>query len=267
MADIRLEDVTVIYPFQKVSGIFGRKRKREILERQKAMPYTSNEGVVALQHCSFAVKEGELLGILGPSGSGKSTILRVIAGLEIPPLGSVYFGDNDCTNIKPEDRDVAMVFQNYSLYPNQTVFKNIAFPLEVKHIPRDEIKEKVEKLSVLLEIEDKLESLPQELSGGERQRVAIGRALIREPRVLLLDEPFSNLDPQMREKLRSWLKKLHGSINTTIVYVTHDQYDAMALSDRIIVLKDGIIMMDDTPVKVYNNPANEFVAEFFRNNK
>lgn len=267
MTDIRLEDVTVIYPFQKVSGIFGRKHKKEILARQKAMPYTSNEGVVALQHCSFAVKEGELLGILGPSGSGKSTILRVIAGLEIPPLGSVYFGDNDCTDLKPEDRDVAMVFQNYSLYPNQTVFKNIAFPLEVKHIPRDEIKEKVEKLSVLLEIEDKLESLPQELSGGERQRVAIGRALIRKPRVLLLDEPFSNLDPQMREKLRSWLKKLHGSINTTIVYVTHDQYDAMALSDRIIVLKDGIIMMDDTPVNVYNNPANEFVAEFFRNNK
>lgn len=168
--------------------------------------------------------------------------------------------------MKPEDRDVAMVFQNYALYPNQTVFKNIAFPLEVKHIPREEIKEKVEKLSVLLEIDDKLESLPQELSGGERQRVAIGRALIREPQVLLLDEPFSNLDPQMREKLRTWLKKLHGSINTTIVYVTHDQYDAMALSDRIIVIKDGIIMMDDTPINVYNNPANEFVAEFFRTN-
>ena len=264
MADIRLEDVTVIYPFQKVSGIFGRKRKKEILERQKAMPYTSNEGVVALQHCSFAVKEGELLGILGPSGSGKSTILRVIAGLEVPPLGSVYFGEKDITDMKPEDRDVAMVFQNYALYPNQTVFKNIAFPLEVKHIPREEIKEKVEALSVLLEIDDKLESLPHELSGGERQRVAIGRALIREPAVLLMDEPFSNLDPQMREKLRIWLKKLHSSISTTIVYVTHDQYDAMALSDRVIVLKDGIIQMDDTPINVYNNPANEFVADFFK---
>ena len=267
MADIRLEDVTMIYPFQKVTGIFGRKQKKEILARQMAMPYTSNEGVVALQHCSFGVSEGELLGILGPSGSGKSTILRIIAGLERPSLGSVYFGNIDCTTTRPEDRDVSMVFQNYALYPNQTVFKNIAFPLEVKHIPRDEIKIKVEELSELLGIEDKLGNLPAELSGGERQRVAIGRALIREPGILLLDEPFSNLDPQMKEKLRTWLKKLHDSVRTPFIYVTHDRNDAMALSDRIIVIKDGIIQMDDTPLNVYNNPVNEFVADFFRNDQ
>ncbi len=228
------------------------------------MPYTSNEGVVALQHCSFTVKEREFLGILGPSGSGKSTILRIIAGLERPSLGTVWFGDKDYTYEKPEDRDVSMVFQNYALYPNQTVFQNISFPLEVKHTPRGEIKEKVENMCNLLGLSDKMESLPQELSGGERQRVAIGRALIREPAVLLLDEPFSNLDPQLKEKLRIWLKELHQKVQATFIYVTHERNDAMAMSDRIIVLKDGIIQMDDTPLNVYQNPANEFVAEFFR---
>ena len=267
MADIRLEDVSMIYPFQKVTGVFGRRQKKEILARQMAMPYTSNEGVVALQHCSFSVSEGEFLGILGPSGSGKSTILRIIAGLERPPLGKVFFNNIDCTFLRPEDRDVAMVFQNYALYPNQTVFKNISFPLEVKHIPREEIRKKVLEMSTLLGIEDKLENLPHELSGGERQRVAIGRALIREPGILLLDEPFSNLDPKMKEKLRIWLKKLKSSVKTPFLYVTHDRKDAMAMSDRIIVLKDGIIQMDDTPLNVYSNPVNEFVADYFRNDQ
>ncbi len=263
MAEIRLEDVTKIYPFQKVTGIFGRKQKKEILERQKAMPYTSNEGVVAVQHCSFSVKQGEFVVIVGPSGSGKSTILRMIAGLEKPALGKIMFGHDDCTHTPPEDRDVAMVFQNYSLYPNQTVYKNVAFPLEVKHMPREEIEVKVKEICERLEIGDKLESLPAELSGGERQRVAIARAMVKDPSVILFDEPFSNLDGELKGRLRTWLKKLHHNGDKTFIYVTHDQYDALAMADRILVIKDGIIQMYDTPDQVYHHPVNDFVDGFF----
>ena len=262
MADIRFEDVTKIFPFQEVTGLFNRRQQRLILEQQKSMPYTSNEGVIALQHLDLHIKDGEFVAVLGPSGSGKSTLLRLISGLEKPSLGTVYFDDRDYTGVRPEDRDVAMVFQNYSLYPNQTVYKNIAFPLEVKHIPREEIEPEVRRIAELLDLDEKLDRLPQDLSGGEKQRVAIARSLVKKPGVLLLDEPFSNLDVIMRHKLRAQLKRIHEALKTTFVYVTHDQYDALSLADRIIILKDGIKQMDAPTADVYNYPVNRFCAEF-----
>ena len=262
MADIRFEDVTKIYPFQQVTGLFNRKQQKLILEQQKAMPYTSNEGVVALQHIDLHINDGEFVAVLGPSGSGKSTLLRLISGLEKPSLGTVYFDDRDYNGVRPEERDVAMVFQNYSLYPNQTVYKNIAFPLEVKHLPREEIEPEVKKIAELIGLVDKLDRLPQDLSGGEKQRVAIARSLVKKPGVLLLDEPFSNLDVIMRHKLRAQLKRIHEAYKTTFVYVTHDQYDALSLADRIIILKDGIKQMDASTADVYNYPVNRFCAEF-----
>ena len=262
MALIRLEDVTMIYPFQKVTGLFDRKQKQKILDEQKSMPYTSNEGVVALQHFSASIGQGEFVAVLGPSGSGKTTLLRIIAGLEDPPLGEVYYDEKPLKEIDLEERDIAMVFQNYSLYPNQTVYQNISFPLEVKHIPREQIKEEVERIASLTGLDDKLEKLPEELSGGEKQRTAIARAMVKNPRVLLLDEPFSNLDPLMRKRMRSLLRKLHEEYDTGIIYVTHDQYDALSLAERIIILKDGITQMDASAAEVYNRPVNRFCGEF-----
>ena len=262
MSIIRLDDVSMVYPFQKVSGVFDRKKQQELLAQQKAMPYTSNEGVVALQHFSATFNQGEFVAILGPSGSGKTTLLRIIAGLERPPLGTVYFDDVDLNEIDIDERDMGMVFQNYSLYPNQTVYKNIAFPLEVKHVPREDIEKEVDKIATMMGLKDKLEKLPEELSGGEKQRVAIARAMVKNPKVLLLDEPFSNLDPLMRRRLRSMLRKAHENYDTTFIYVTHDQYDALSLAERIIILKDGITQMDDSSANVYNYPVNRFCGEF-----
>ncbi|MBQ1346702.1 MAG: ABC transporter ATP-binding protein [Erysipelotrichaceae bacterium] len=262
MSRIELKDVSMVYPFQEVSGLFGRKKKEEILKKQKAMPYTSNEGVVALQHFSAVFHDGEFIAILGPSGSGKSTLLRIIAGLEEPPLGEVLYNDQNLHEIDIDERDIGMVFQTYSLYPNQSVYKNIAFPLEVKHLPREEVQKKVEEMAALVDLSDKLEKLPDELSGGEKQRVAIARALVKDPSVLLLDEPFSNLDVLVRAKLRKLLSRIHEVLHPTVIYVTHDQYDALALAERIVVLKDGITQMDDSVYNVYKTPKNRFVASF-----
>ena len=262
MSRIELKDVSMVYPFQEVNGLFGRKKKEEILKKQKAMPYTSNEGVVALQHFSAVFHDGEFIAILGPSGSGKSTLLRIIAGLEEPPLGEVLYNDQSLHEIDIDERDIGMVFQTYSLYPNQSVYKNIAFPLEVKHLPREEVQKKVEEMAALVDLSDKLEKLPDELSGGEKQRVAIARALVKDPSVLLLDEPFSNLDVLVRAKLRKLLSRIHEVLHPTIIYVTHDQYDALALAERIVVLKDGITQMDDSVYNVYKTPKNRFVASF-----
>ena len=262
MSRIELKDVSMVYPFQEVNGLFGRKKKEEILKKQKAMPYTSNEGVVALQHFSAVFHDGEFIAILGPSGSGKSTLLRIIAGLEEPPLGEVLYNDQNLHEIDIDERDIGMVFQTYSLYPNQSVYKNIAFPLEVKHLPREEVQKKVEEMAALVDLSDKLEKLPDELSGGEKQRVAIARALVKDPSVLLLDEPFSNLDVLVRAKLRKLLSRIHEVLHPTIIYGTHDQYDALALAERIVVLKDGITQMDDSVYNVYKTPKNRFVASF-----
>ena len=252
----------MIYPFQKVSGLFGRKQKQLILRQQQEKPYTSNEGVIALQHFDCVVEGGSFTVILGPSGSGKSTLLRIIAGLERPVLGEVYFDDVLYNDVPAQERDAAMVFQNYALYPNQTVYQNIAFPLEVKHLPREEIETEVKKIASLLKLEEKLERLPQELSGGEKQRVALARSLVKRPSVLLMDEPFSNLDVLMRKELRNELKRLHEAYHTTFIYVTHDQYDALYLAERIIILKDGIKQMDASAADVYNYPVNRFCAQF-----
>ncbi|MBQ1380170.1 MAG: ABC transporter ATP-binding protein [Erysipelotrichaceae bacterium] len=262
MSRIELKDVSMVYPFQEVNGLFGRKKKEEILKKQKAMPYTSNEGVVALQHFSAVFHDGEFIAILGPSGSGKSTLLRIIAGLEEPPLGEVLYNNQNLHEIDIDERDIGMVFQTYSLYPNQSVYKNIAFPLEVKHLPREEVQKKVEEMAALVDLSDKLQKLPDELSGGEKQRVAIARALVKDPSVLLLDEPFSNLDVLVRAKLRKLLSRIHEVLHPTIIYVTHDQYDALALAERIVVLKDGITQMDDSVYNVYKTPKNRFVASF-----
>ena len=262
MSRIELKDVSMVYPFQEVNGLFGRRKKEEILKKQKAMPYTSNEGVVALQHFSAVFHDGEFIAILGPSGSGKSTLLRIIAGLEEPPLGEVSYNNQNLHEIDIDERDIGMVFQTYSLYPNQSVYKNIAFPLEVKHLPREEVQKKVEEMAALVDLSDKLEKLPDELSGGEKQRVAIARALVKDPSVLLLDEPFSNLDVLVRAKLRKLLSRIHEVLHPTIIYVTHDQYDALALAERIVVLKDGITQMDDSVYNVYKTPKNRFVASF-----
>ncbi len=262
MPEIQLKDVTMIFPFVKVTGLFDRKQKAEILKKQQSMPYLSNEGVIAVQHIDLTVSDGEFVVILGPSGAGKSTLLRIIAGLERPTLGTVYFDGQDYSDVRAEDRDVSMVFQNYSLYPNQTVYENIAFPLEVKHLPREEIEKEVYAIADLLGMRTILNRLPKELSGGERQRTSLARALVRRPSVLLLDEPFSNLDVLLRRQLRKELKRIHDVYGTTFIYVTHYQNDALALADRIIVLKDGIIQMDDTAANVYNYPVNRFVAEF-----
>lgn len=262
MSAIRIDDVSMVYPFQKVSGLFYRSEQKKMLEAQKAMPYVSNEGVIALQHFSANISQGEFVAILGPSGSGKTTLLRIIAGLERPPLGTVYYDDTDLEEIDIDDRDIAMVFQNYSLYPGQSVYRNISFPLEVKHVPREEIDIAVRKIAELTGLSDMLEKLPEELSGGEKQRVAIARAMVKDPGVLLLDEPFANLDPLMKKRMRGLLRKLHESYETTIIYVTHDQYDAMALAERIIILKDGIRQMDAPTAEVYNHPVNRFCGEF-----
>ncbi len=262
MPTIKIDDVALIYPFAQITGIFDRKRKEKILQKQKQMPYTSNEGVIALQHVSATIKDGEFVVLLGPSGSGKTSFLRLIAGLETPSVGEIYFDNQLMNNIKPEDRDIAMVFQNYALYPGLTVFENIAFPLQTAHTPREEINEKVHYIAELLNVKDKLERLPEDLSGGEKQRVAIARALVRQPKIFLMDEPFANLDVLMRTSLQRLLKRIHKKLKTTFIYVTHDQVEALTLAERVIVLKDGIVQQDADVTEVYNYPKNLFVASF-----
>ncbi|MCF0113796.1 MAG: ABC transporter ATP-binding protein [Erysipelotrichaceae bacterium] len=262
MSAISIKDVTMIYPFTKVSGLFGRKQKQLALAKQKEMPYTSNEGVIAVQHFSLEIEDGEFVVLLGPSGSGKSTLLRMIAGLERPVLGDILFDGESVVGLQPEDRDVAMVFQNYALYPNQTVYENIAFPLKNMHMEAEEVEQQVDEIATLLGISTMLCKLPNELSGGEKQRVAIARALVRKPKVFLLDEPFSNLDILLRTRLRNELKSIQKALNMTFVYVTHEQSEALYLADKLVVMKDGIIEQMGNVKDLYNHPVNEFVASF-----
>ncbi len=200
--------------------------------------------------------------LVGPSGCGKSTTLRIIAGLELPDSGKVFIGDRDVTDLSPKDRDIAMVFQNYSLYPHLNVFENLAFSLKLRKNNKSEIQRKVDKAASILGIESLLTRKPRELSGGQRQRVALGRAIVREPQVFLFDEPLSNLDAKLRVQMRTEILKLHQQIQTTVVYVTHDQMEAMTMGDRIVVLKDGQIQQIDTPLAIYHHPRNQFVAGF-----
>lgn len=215
-----------------------------------------------LDDVSFDVQKGEFVVLLGPSGCGKTTMLRIIAGLEEQDEGEIYIGDREVSDLSPRDRDVAMVFQSYALYPHMTVYDNIAFPLKMRKVKKDEIDRKVKATAQLLNIEGLLNRKPRELSGGQRQRVAIGRAIVRKPRVFLFDEPLSNLDAQLRASMRVELRYLHDRLQTTSLYVTHDQVEAMTLADRIILLKDGRIQQIGTPEEIYHKPANLFVATF-----
>lgn len=218
--------------------------------------------VVAVNSLNLEVKDKEFLVLLGPSGCGKTTALRCIAGLETPEEGDIYIGDRLVNDLDPKDRDVAMVFQSYALYPHMTVFNNLAFPLENMKVPKDEINRKVRQVAKLIEIEALLDRKPKQLSGGQQQRVALGRAIVREPKVFLMDEPLSNLDAKLRVYMRAELKKLQKELGVTTIYVTHDQVEAMTMGDKITILKDGILQQFDPPSKVYSHPSNMFVAGF-----
>ena len=219
-------------------------------------------GVTAVSDFCLEIQDKEFIVLVGPSGCGKSTTLRMIAGLEEISEGELYIGDRLVNDVAPKDRDIAMVFQNYALYPHMTVFDNMAFGLKLRKTPKDEIKKRVEEAARILDITHLLDRKPKALSGGQRQRVALGRAIVREPQVFLLDEPLSNLDAKLRAQMRTELSKLHIRLGTTFIYVTHDQTEAMTMGDRIVVMKDGFIQQVDTPQHLYDMPANEFVAGF-----
>ncbi len=219
-------------------------------------------GVTAVSDFTLEVKDKEFLIFVGPSGCGKTTTLRMIAGLEEITEGELFIGDRLVNDIAPKDRDIAMVFQNYALYPHMTVFENMAFGLRLRKTPKEEIKRKVEEAARILDITHLLDRRPKQLSGGQKQRVALGRAIVRNPKVFLLDEPLSNLDAKLRAAMRTELTKLHKRLGTTFVYVTHDQVEAMTMATRIVVMKDGIIQQVDTPQNLYDLPVNLFVAGF-----
>jgi multiple sugar transport system ATP-binding protein len=219
-------------------------------------------GVKAVDGLNLAIRDGELLVLVGPSGCGKSTTLRMVAGLEELSGGEIAIGGKGVSGVPPRDRDVAMVFQNYALYPHMTVYKNMAFPLKLRKVPRQEIDRRVGEAARVLGIAGLLDRKPRELSGGQRQRVAVGRAIVRQPKAFLFDEPLSNLDASLRIEMRVELKRLHRQLGATMIYVTHDQEEAMTLGDRIAVMKDGAIHQCGTPLEIYARPANRFVAGF-----
>lgn len=216
----------------------------------------------AVKDFNLEVTSGEFIVFVGPSGCGKSTTLRMIAGLEDITEGEFYIGDRLVNNVEPKDRDIAMVFQSYALYPHMTVYDNMAFALKLRKIPKNEIKKKVEDAAEILGLTPLLDRKPKALSGGQRQRVALGRAVVREPKVFLMDEPLSNLDAKLRGHMRAEIIKLHRRVGATTIYVTHDQVEAMTMADRIVVMKDGIVQQIDSPKNLYDNPNNIFVAGF-----
>lgn len=219
-------------------------------------------GVIAVSDFNLDIEDKEFLVLVGPSGCGKSTTLRMIAGLEEITEGELFIGDKVVNDVAPKDRDIAMVFQNYALYPHMTVFDNMAFGLKLRKTPKDEIKRRVEEAAKILDISHLLDRKPKALSGGQRQRVALGRAIVREPKVFLLDEPLSNLDAKLRAQMRTELSKIHHNLATTFIYVTHDQIEAMTMATRIVVMRDGFIQQVDTPQNLYMYPCNVFVAGF-----
>src|SRR5678809_342873 len=221
-----------------------------------------SEEVVAVNNVNLEIEDKEFVVLVGPSGCGKSTTLRMVAGLEDLTDGVIRIGERVVNDVPPKDRDVAMVFQNYALYPHMTVYKNMAFGLKLRGFPKAQIERRVMEAAKILDIEHLLERKPKALSGGQRQRVAVGRAIVREPAAFLFDEPLSNLDAKLRVTTRAELKRLHHRLKTTTIYVTHDQEEAMTLGDRIVVMKDGLIQQADTPLKTYNSPVNRFVAGF-----
>ncbi len=228
----------------------------------KNIKKTYEDGVTVIDNLNLDIKDKEFIILVGPSGCGKSTTLRMIAGLEEITDGDLLIGDRVVNTVSPKDRDIAMVFQSYALYPHMSVYNNMAFGLKNRKVPKDEIDKKVRTAAKMLDIEDYLHRKPRALSGGQRQRVALGRAMVREPAVFLLDEPLSNLDAKLRTEMRSRISMLHKELKTTFVYVTHDQTEAMTMGDRIVVMKDGVVQQFDTPQVLYNHPQNVFVAGF-----
>ena len=220
------------------------------------------DDVVAVDNFNMRINDKEFVVLVGPSGCGKTTTLRMIAGLESITSGDVFIGDNLINKLPAKDRNIAMVFQNYALYPHMTVFDNMAFSLEMRKRPKDQIKQRVQEAAEILGIEHLLSRKPKQLSGGQRQRVAVGRAIVRKPEVFLFDEPLSNLDAKLRVQTRLELKKLHERLATTAVYVTHDQIEAMTMGDRIVVMRDGLIQQIGSPLELYDTPANKFVGGF-----
>ncbi|MBR4485704.1 MAG: sn-glycerol-3-phosphate ABC transporter ATP-binding protein UgpC [Erysipelotrichaceae bacterium] len=265
MAEVLLKNIKKIYPIgdtQKKQRKFLKKAKDENPETNKVNLQITDEGVVAVQEFNLDIKDKEFIVLVGPSGCGKSTTLRMIAGLEEISSGELYIDGVLVNSVEPKDRDIAMVFQSYALYPHMTVYDNMAYSLKIKKTPKDEIDRKVREAAEILDITQYLDRKPKALSGGQRQRVAIGRAIVRNPKVLLMDEPLSNLDAKLRNQMRAEIIKLRKRINTTFIYVTHDQTEAMTLGDRIVVMKDGFIQQIGTPQEVYDHPRNLFVSGF-----
>ena len=262
MASVTLKNVKKIYPFNGDDAKKKKKKTGEEATEKKVNLQITDKGVVAVQEFSLDIKDKEFIVLVGPSGCGKSTTLRMIAGLEEISEGELYIGDRLVNDVAPKDRDIAMVFQNYALYPHMTVYENMAFALKLRHAPKDEIDKKVKEAAEILDITQYLGRKPKALSGGQRQRVAIGRAIVRDPQVMLMDEPLSNLDAKLRNQMRAEIIKLRERIDTTFIYVTHDQTEAMTLGDRIVIMKDGFIQQIGTPQEVFNHPYNLFVATF-----
>ena len=259
MAKVVLKDLKKVYPnTEKKKKV---KKGEEPAEKKNNLQIT-DEGVVAVQQFNLEIADKEFIVLVGPSGCGKSTTLRMIAGLEDITSGELWIGDKLMNDVEPKDRDIAMVFQNYALYPHMTVYENMAFSLKLKKVPKDEIDRKVREAAEILDITQYLDRKPKALSGGQRQRVAIGRAIVRDPAVFLMDEPLSNLDAKLRVQLRNELKKMQKDFGITTIYVTHDQEEALTLSDRIAVFNKGVIEQIGTPNEVYNHSATEFVCNF-----
>ena len=257
MAKVILKNLKKVYPNTE-----KKKKPKKGEEVRKTNLQITADGVVAVQEFNLEIADKEFVVLVGPSGCGKSTTLRMIAGLEEITAGELWIGDKLMNNVEPKDRDIAMVFQNYALYPHMTVYENMAFSLKLKKTPKDVIDRKVREAAEILDITEYLDRKPKALSGGQRQRVAIGRAIVRDPAVFLMDEPLSNLDAKLRNQMRSEIIKLRQRIDTTFVYVTHDQTEAMTLGDRIVIMRDGFIQQIGTPQEVFDHPANLFVAGF-----
>ena len=258
MATVSLKHIQKIYPHSDVK----KKKKQKGQPEKKNNLKVTEAGVIAVDDFNLEIADKEFIVLVGPSGCGKSTTLRMVAGLEDITSGELVIDGKVVNDVAPKDRDIAMVFQSYALYPHKTVYENMAFSLRLKKLPKDEIDRKVREAAEILDITQYLDRKPKALSGGQRQRVAIGRAIVRNPKVFLMDEPLSNLDAKLRNQMRAEIIKLRQRIDTTFIYVTHAQTEAMTLGDRIVIMKDGVIQQTGTPQQVFNHPENLFVAGF-----
>ena len=264
MAEVKLVNVKKIYPFVSGEEKKSKKKKKgeEPAEEKKVNLQITDKGVVAVQEFNLDIADKEFIVLVGPSGCGKSTTLRMVAGLEEISEGELYIDGKLMNDVAPKDRDIAMVFQNYALYPHMTVYDNMAFSLKLKKTPKAEIDRKVREAAEILDITQYLNRKPKALSGGQRQRVAIGRAIVRNPKVFLMDEPLSNLDAKLRVTMRTEIRRIQQKLGITAIYVTHDQSEAMSISDEIIIMKKGVVAQMGSPKDIYYHPTDEFVADF-----